>query len=108
MAMSEWDDGARKANCWEVARCGRGPGEAYTATDGLGVCPAAVDQTRHGVNGGEQAGRVCWSVAGTLCQGTVQGSAAQKQVTCLDCLFFRRVKAEEKAAFHLFPGMMVS
>jgi len=40
----------------------------------------------------ENAGRTCWLVAGTLCDGTVQGTAAQKIGSCRDCDFYQGVK----------------
>lgn len=43
----------------------------------LGVCPASVEESFHGLNQGLNAGRICWAVAGTLCSGEVQGSYAQ-------------------------------
>lgn len=97
-----------KTNCWEVSDCGRSecgrePGGANV--DKLGVCPAATDMGRDGINQGKNAGRICWTIAGTLCRGEVQGSMAQKEVTCLNCSFFQKVKSEEQNKFQLFPGM---
>jgi len=88
-----------RTNCWEALRCGREPGGARVSE--MGVCPAAVDASWDGFNGGKNAGRACWNVAGTFCGGKRQGTFAEKQVTCMACDFFVRVKTEEGAAFRL-------
>jgi len=92
---------AEKQNCWEAKRCGRGPGGARVAE--LGPCPAATDILSNGVNHGKNGGRICWSVAGTLCGGQVQGTFAEKKVSCLTCDFFRQVKDEESEQFMVEP-----
>lgn len=86
-----------KVNCWEFMRCGREP-RGYKAFE-LGVCPAATESLRHGYNGGDQAGRYCWKVAGTLCGDAVQGSAIDKMQGCVACDFFKAVRSEEGEAF---------
>jgi hypothetical protein len=83
----------KKRNCWEVMGCGREPGGEYVHE--LGVCPAAEAVEHHGINGGDNAGRFCWYVAGTFCSGTVQGTHATKFESCLRCPFLREVVAEE-------------
>lgn len=83
----------QKINCWEFKQCGREPG-GKNAED-LGVCPAATDSRFTGNNGGENAGRYCWRVAGTLCDGGVQGIFAEKALTCCKCDFFLQVVDEE-------------
>ena len=72
--------------------CGRGLGQAEP-------CPAALDVTSAGVNGGINAGRICWMVPGTLCFGEPQGDFVDKQETCLNCRFFQQVRDEEGAEF---------
>jgi hypothetical protein len=37
-------------------------------------------------------------VAGTFCGGKVQGSFAEKEITCMACDFYKRVKEEEGLA----------
>lgn len=61
-------------NCWEYKNCGK------TST-----CPAHS----------EGAGRACWLVAGTMCGGAVQGTAAQKLGNCRNCDFYQKVKAHQ-------------
>ena len=79
-----------KKNCWDVMGCGRGPDGA----DG-DVCPAATAGQLHGVHSGTNAGRSCWVVAGTLCNGAVSGTFAKKMENCLLCPFYRQVRGEE-------------
>jgi hypothetical protein len=47
------------------------------------------------MNGGHNAGRICWAVPGTLCGGAVQGDLAAKLDSCCACDFYARVRAEE-------------
>jgi hypothetical protein len=65
------------------------------------VCAAASDAASNGVNQGVNGGRFCWSVTGTLCGGEVQGTFAQKRLSCLSCEFYKQVKAEEGSSFHI-------
>ena len=74
-------------------QCGREPGGKKVAM--LGVCPAAADSIFHGFNEGNNAGRICWLVAGTFCNEKVQGTFAEKQSSCKDCDFYKQVHAEE-------------
>ncbi len=89
----------RKQNCWEFKKCGREPGG--TQTSKLGVCPAATDASFNGINGGKNAGRICWAAAGTLCGGQVQGTFAQKRRNCVQCDFYQMVREEEGNNFSL-------
>ena len=83
----------KRSNCWEYYNCGR-ESEGENVFD-LGVCPAASDKSYDGINSGKCGGRFCWSIAGTFCEGKVQGSYAEKQTSCQDCDFFNIVLAEE-------------
>jgi len=85
--------GKKKLNCWEFMKCGREPAGDKVAE--LGICPAASDSSFDGLNLGKNAGRICWAVAGTLCGGKVQGTFAEKRVSCIDCDFFKLVQVEE-------------
>jgi len=82
-----------KKNCWEVMECGREPGGKNVKR--RGVCPAATDERLNGLHGGKNAGRACWVIAGTFCEGKVQGTFAQKYQDCTQCDFFRQVKMAE-------------
>jgi methyl-accepting chemotaxis protein len=65
-----------KTMCWEYMNCDREKDNS---------CPAVT----------ELAGRNCWLVAGTMCGGTVQGTAAKKIGNCRQCDFYQKVKARE-------------
>jgi eukaryotic-like serine/threonine-protein kinase len=85
-----------RTNCWEYMRCGREPDGRHAKE--LGVCPAARDISHDGTNSGTCGGRFCWAVAGTLCHGQVQGTFAEKQTSCLECDFYKLVRAQEGSA----------
>ena len=91
---------ATKANCWERKKCGREAGGARAAE--LGIC-AAASANMNALNGGNHGGRICWSVAGTLCGGEIQGTFAQKVANCMACEFYLEVKREEGTNFRLLP-----
>jgi len=93
-----------RANCWEVKQCGRQPGGENVSK--LGVCPASVDSSADGLNGGKNAGRICWAIAGTFCGDKKQGTFADKRLSCLSCDFYRQVQFEEDAASFMLlkPG----
>ena len=84
-------------NCWEYMKCDRQPAEEKV--DELSVCPATTDSALNGINGGINAGRCCWRVAGTYCDGTIQGSTAMKIADCIECGFFKMVQEEEGEHF---------
>ncbi len=93
-----------RLNCWEVMDCGREP-EGFRADDD-GICPAAINTTLEGVHGGISAGRACWVVAGTMCDGRSQGTFAQKSGECGACRFYNRVKDEEGEQFLLTVNLL--
>jgi len=82
-----------KINCWEFMKCGREPGG--NKVHELGVCPAAANSNYDGLNSGHNGGRICWAVSGTFCNGVVQGTFAEKRMSCLSCDFFAKVREEE-------------
>ena len=86
----------RRANCWDILRCGREPGGVNVDLDG--PCPAAVDEEADGVNSGTNGGRVCWAISGTFCGMQVDGSEATRLVSCMTCDFFSLVLQEEGLA----------
>ena len=83
-------------NCWEHKACGREPGGIHTRRKG--ICPSATHLVSHGVNDGKNAGRYCWSVAGTFAE-EVHCECAEHEPTCMTCVHFKKVKIEEGAAF---------
>jgi len=82
-----------RQNCWEYFKCGRESGGANEKEGG--TCPAALDHSSDGLNHGMNAGRICWAVAGTLCDGELQGTRAEKEKNCSVCEFYKKVKVEE-------------
>jgi hypothetical protein len=80
-------------NCWQFKNCGREPEGANVPK--LGCCPAAIEESTEGINGGHNAGRCCWVVAGTYCGGKVQGTLAAKLLDCMHCDFFTLVVRSE-------------
>jgi len=86
-----------KQNCWDYLKCDRQPGGSKVSE--FGVCPASTDSTSTGSNSGQMAGRMCWATAGTICGGKIQGTAAEKNMSCLSCDFYQKVKGEEGANF---------
>jgi hypothetical protein len=83
-----------KINCWEHKKCGRQPG-GHKAAD-LGVCPVTTYADLNGAHGGQNAGRACWVIAGSLCGGKIQGTYAAKLLNCWRCEFMNAVKLEEE------------
>jgi len=83
----------KKLNCWEFKKCGRHPGGIFVSD--LGICPATQETRLNNVHGGINAGRICWIVTGTLCNGEIQGSFAKKYGNCNICDFYQTVKKEE-------------
>lgn len=83
----------KKQNCWEHMKCGREPGGSRVKK--LGVCPAALEARADGINCGKNGGRACWAIAGTFCEGKVQGAFAQKLCNCIKCEFYKKVVLEE-------------
>jgi hypothetical protein len=89
----------RKLNCWEYKKCGRQPGGEKVSE--LGICPATTEKRLDGIHGGRNAGRACWVVAGTYCDGQVQGTFAKKYKNCEKCDFYQMVRKEEFPDFKL-------
>lgn len=58
-----------------------------------------MESRTDGMNHGENAGRACWAVGGTFCEGRIQGTFAQKIASCIDCEFYQRVRDEEGTDF---------
>ena len=83
-----------KVNCWEHKKCGRQPG-GHKVED-LGICPVTTYADLNGAHGGQNAGRSCWVIAGSLCGGKIQGTYAMKLLNCWRCEFMNAVKKEEE------------
>jgi hypothetical protein len=72
------DEESMEVKCWEYMKCGRDK-------DASLKCPSYPN-----------FGRVCWAVAGTFCEGKVQGTFAQKYENCKKCEFYKKVRGGEK------------
>jgi hypothetical protein len=94
----------KKYNCWEVKKCGREPGGSNVYKEG--VCSAASNQAADSINSGINGGRCCWIIAGTFCQGNIQGSYAQKVDNCLQCDFYTQVQKEEGKNFKMISVIL--
>jgi two-component system, NtrC family, sensor kinase len=68
------DEESDEIKCWEYMKCGRDK-------DATSKCPAFPN-----------FGRICWAVAGTFCEGKVQGTFAQKYENCIKCDFYQMMK----------------
>jgi hypothetical protein len=88
---------ASKKNCWEVMQCGRQPGGKYEHD--FGTCPATKTSSCSGVNNGKNAGRACWTVAGTMSPGRPAATYVEMYLDCTQCRFYKRVKKEEGENF---------
>lgn len=88
-----------KTNCWDAKKCGRTTGGAHEKD--LGICPVSLEKRLDGIHGGDNAGRACWVVAGSLCGGKVQGTFATKYEHCEKCDFYQTVKSEEGAKYEM-------
>jgi hypothetical protein len=47
------------------------------------------------MNRGVYAGRYCWRIAGTFCEGKVEGVFAHSLMSCSFCEFYRSVQEAE-------------
>jgi hypothetical protein len=51
--------------------------------------------TSDGINGGKNAGRICWLIANTMCKGEGATTFEDMIETCPECDFYKLVKEEE-------------
>jgi signal transduction histidine kinase len=72
------EEESREIKCWEYKKCGRDK-------DATTKCPAYPN-----------FGRICWAVAGTFCEGKVQGTFAQKYEDCRKCDFYQMLKKKRE------------
>jgi hypothetical protein len=95
---------SRKENCWEFMKCGRELGGEKV--NELGICPTMMEDSADGLNRGINGGRICWTVAGTSSGRKIEGvfakEFAEKQSSCRDCGFFKKV-CEEEGIEHFHP-----
>lgn len=91
-------------NCWEYRKCGRELGGVNARRDG--ICPASIDIRYDGVHEGICAGRACWIVAGTMCDGLVMGTFAKKYKDCIRCDYYRLVERVEGRDFLMLDDLL--
>lgn len=91
-----------KRNCWEFMRCGKGA----NVPDGGLQCPAYTEQRLHSVHGGINAGRACWVVNDTKCEGILQGTFQSTYRSCSTCAFYLAVRAEEGDQYQISMTLM--
>lgn len=82
-----------KINCWQFMKCGREPGGENT--EKFGVCPVATKEIADGLNGGINAGRICWVVAENRCMCNTKSSHFHGKDYCFQCQFRYKVLMEE-------------
>jgi hypothetical protein len=87
----------KKKNCWEFKECGREPGGRNVAA--LGVCAAATEERADGIHQGDNGGRACWAVTGSLCKIENSGITAREFSDCQQCTFYEMVRREEHPGF---------
>lgn len=85
-----------KKNCWEVKAC-----ERCKLILGGNSCPVCRETKLHGVHGGVNGGRACWTIPHTKCGDNAQGSFGCMFANCMACDFYTMVKEEEKESFQL-------
>ncbi len=68
--QSEEED--KKIQCWQYIKCG-------IEKDPTRRCPAYP-----------YFGRICWAIAGTMCEGRVMGTYAEKIKECKNCPFYQQ------------------
>ena len=88
-----------KSNCWEVIKCGREPGGKSHVEKG--VCPVTVFTAADGFLGGENGGRACVFIVGSLAMDKTIGTCERANGDCFKCKFFKRLKKQYKRAFRL-------
>lgn len=88
-----------KKNCWEIKHCGRE--KNLSGISNSSICPAAKPGEFDGVNNGFYAGRMCWRITGTFCDGKTQASYVYKAMNCANCDVYRQIRSEEGSAFKL-------
>lgn len=65
-------------NCWELRGCELQHNGKLRRQ--FGECPAAKLKMGHS----------CWVVAGTFCDGGIQGTASEKLATCMKCKVYKK------------------
>lgn len=96
--------GNKKLNCWDYFDCGR---EISNKARKDSVCNVSIISSQNGINGGECAGRHCWTIDGSYCMtsfankigGMEVGTVRHKEEHCAKCNFRKLVRDEEGASY---------
>ncbi len=80
-----------KKNCWEFKGCGQ---QRTGGNNSSEKCPVPEMTSADGINGGKNAGRVCWLIANTMCKGDSEGAFEAMIRVCRECDFYKLVKSE--------------
>ncbi len=81
-----------KKNCWEVKGCGQ---QRREHNNTLVKCPVPEMAASDGINGGKNAGRICWLIANTMCRGDNATTFEDMIKVCTECDFYKLVREEE-------------
>lgn len=87
-----------KKNCWEFKECGQ---ERIGRNNSRVKCPVPEMTFSNGLNSGENAGRICWLIAHTMCKGEGETTFEEMIKICSECDFYKLVKEEEGEEFVL-------
>ncbi len=82
-----------KQNCWEFKKCERENDGARVSE--LGLCKVPTSLTANGLNSGQNGGRACWGIAGTISGSKIECTFAKQLNNCLYCDFYQKVRTEE-------------
>ena len=91
-----------KINCWEHFKCGREVGNPARRDS---PCNVSLISIHNHINGGENAGRYCWTVEGSYCamnyrnEVSDRGTIDYKETHCDRCEFKKIVMEQEGEAF---------
>ncbi|MBF0126808.1 MAG: hypothetical protein HQM02_06305 [Magnetococcales bacterium] len=83
-------------NCWEKNKCGREPGGAKEKK--LGICPVATYILADGFLGGENGGRACVFIVGSLSPNQESQCATRN---CFQCEFFNSLRKKYKNSLNI-------
>ena len=86
-----------KTNCWDETQCGREPGGAMTVNSE--PCPVPLFVLADGFLGGNNGGRACTFVLGTLNEEERRRACAQSVDVCKRCSYYKKLKKKHKKSF---------
>ena len=72
-----------------------------------GACPASAAFQLNNKHGGIAAGRACWVIENTYCNGKFQGTYGEKIGMCQKCEFFYQVRKEEGEKYVQVKNLLI-